>query len=411
MNHGERSYTVDESKAFVELVDIAPLGSGELDGLRFAVKDIIDVAGSVTGCGNPDWRRTHAPAATHAVCVEQLLSAGARIFGRTVTDELAFSLLGENHFDGTPLNPRGPDRVPGGSSAGSASAVACGIVDFALGTDTGGSVRVPASNCGIFGYRPSHGFISVAGVMPFATTYDTVGVFARKAEVLVKAASVLLGREIPEPAPPERILCPTQLWDLADPAVGKAMDPFMIKVEGLWPARIQSLDLRQLDGEPDGTSMKSWLETYSILQWGEVWSNLGTWITEHNPTFGPVTTKSFELPRNLDRRRIQSIIRRRERYFDALRKFLRPTDLLCIPTSPTVAPLVGSIRSRQTSPEDYYPRALSMTSLSGVGRLPQISLPVADVEGLPAGLSFLAPHAEDVHLLGIVRRLAELLDD
>src|SRR4029077_4269094 len=133
----------------------------------------------------------------HAVCVEQLLAAGAHCVGKTVTDELAFSLIGENHFYGTPLNPAAPGRVPGGSSSGSASAVACGLADFALGTDTGGSVRVPASNCGLFGLRPSPGMISVAGVMPFAPTFDTVVVLTRDADVLARVAGTLLGIEIP----------------------------------------------------------------------------------------------------------------------------------------------------------------------------------------------------------------------
>ena len=138
--------TVNESNAFVTTFDLSPTGSGPLDGLCFAVKDVIDVAGCKTGCGNPTWRDSHPTAAAHAVCVEQLLRAGARCVGKAICDELAFSLLGENYFYGTPLNPRAPDRVPGGSSSGSASAVACGLVDFALGTDTGGSTRIPASN-------------------------------------------------------------------------------------------------------------------------------------------------------------------------------------------------------------------------------------------------------------------------
>ena len=146
-----------ESGAFVEEFSLPPTGEGPLAGLRFAVKDLIDVAGHRTGCGNPTWLATHPPATVHAVCVEQLLAAGAHCAGKTVTDEVAFSLLGQNHFYGTPLNPAAPDRVPGGSSSGSASAVACGLVDFALGTDTGGSVRVPASNCGVWGWRPTHG--------------------------------------------------------------------------------------------------------------------------------------------------------------------------------------------------------------------------------------------------------------
>src|ERR671916_885518 len=183
---------VEEGRAFVQKVEVNPTGSGPLDGLSFAVKDLIDIGGYKTGCGNPSWGNTPPPASVNAVCIEQLLDAGARCVGKTVTDELAFSLLGENHFYGTPLNPRAPDRVPGGSSSGSASAVAQGLADFALGTDTGGSVRVPASNCGVWGLRPSHGFVSVAGVNPFAPTFDTVGILASSAEVLVRAASVLL---------------------------------------------------------------------------------------------------------------------------------------------------------------------------------------------------------------------------
>ena len=189
------SVTAAESGAFVEEFEIEPTGSGPLSGLRFAVKDLIDIAGHKTGCGNPTWRETHPVAAVHAVCVEQLLGAGGLFAGKTVLDELAFSLIGENHFYGTPLNPKAPDRVPGGSSSGSASAVACGIVDFALGTDTGGSVRVPAGNCGIYGLRPSWGMVSVAGVNPFAPTFDTVGILSGSARVLGKAASALMALE------------------------------------------------------------------------------------------------------------------------------------------------------------------------------------------------------------------------
>src|SRR5436309_7997242 len=176
--------TVDESNAFVTRFDLSPTGSGPLNGLCFAVKDVIDVAGYKTGCGNPTWRDSHPTATAHAVCVEQLLRAGARCVGKTICDELAFSLLGENYFYGTPLNPKAPDRVPGGSSSGSASAVACGLVDFAFGTDTGGSVRVPASNCGIWGIRTTHGRISVAGVNPLSPTFDTVGILAKDMDVL-----------------------------------------------------------------------------------------------------------------------------------------------------------------------------------------------------------------------------------
>src|SRR5215212_3142842 len=192
MARTQRPVTATESRAFVETIELGSIASGPLDGLNFAVKDLIDIASHKTGCGNPSWCDTHPVVTVNAVCVEQLLSAGARCVGKTISDELALSLLGENYFYGTPLNPKAPDRVPGGSSSGSASAVACGQVDFALGTDTGGSTRVPASNCGIWGFRPSHGFVSVAGVNPLAPSFDTVGVLAQSADVLAKVGLVLL---------------------------------------------------------------------------------------------------------------------------------------------------------------------------------------------------------------------------
>src|SRR5439155_26008740 len=134
-----------------------PLGSGRLSGLTFAVKDLFNVAGAVTTYGNPDWASTHAPAVATAPVVTSLLQAGARLRGKTKTMELAFGLTGENVWQGTPLNPQAPSRFPGGSSCGSAAAVAAGLVNFALGSDTGGSVRIPASYCGLFGIRPTFG--------------------------------------------------------------------------------------------------------------------------------------------------------------------------------------------------------------------------------------------------------------
>jgi len=197
---------------------LEPTNSGALDGLNFAVKDLFDLAGTVTGCGNPTWAATHFPAVAHAVVVECLLQAGARCVGKTLTDEFAFSLVGENHFYGTPPNPKAPDRVPGGSSCGSASVVAAGLADFALGTDTAGSVRVPAANCGIPGLRPTWGRISVAGVQPLAPSFDTVGFFAGDLEVLARVAGVLLPSDV-APPPIRRVLMLEQGWNIADPEI------------------------------------------------------------------------------------------------------------------------------------------------------------------------------------------------
>src|ERR1051325_3136283 len=237
--------TVAESNAFVSALDIAPRSSGRLDGLRFAVKDTIDVAGFKTGCGNPTWLQSHPAAVVHAVCVEQLLLAGARCLGKTICDELAFSLLGENYFYGTPLNACAPDRVPGGSSSGSASAVACGLVDFALGTDTGGSTRVPASNCGIWGFRPSHDFISVAGVNPLAPSFDTVGVLAQNAEVLAKVGFVLFAAAALPPSQPRTIHLISEAFALADPDVQAALSEPLRRLRGLFPGAVRESSLQE----------------------------------------------------------------------------------------------------------------------------------------------------------------------
>ncbi len=170
----------------------APLGVGRLSGLTFAVKDLFDLAGTTTSFGNPDWAATHAPAVATAPVVLALLQAGARLAGKTKTQELAYGLTGENIWHGTPTNPAAPARFPGGSSCGSAAAVAGGLVDFALGSDTGGSVRIPASYCGLFGIRPTHGAISLAGACPLAPSFDTPGWFTRSASLLTGVGEVLL---------------------------------------------------------------------------------------------------------------------------------------------------------------------------------------------------------------------------
>jgi amidase len=401
-----------EDRAFVDSFEVGPTGSGSLDGLSFAVKDLIDIAGRVTGCGNPDWRNTHPPAAANAVCVEQVLDAGARCVGKTVTDELAFSLLGENHFYGTPLNPRAPERVPGGSSSGSASAVAQGLADFALGTDTGGSVRVPASNCGVWGLRPSHGFVSVAGVNPFAPTFDTVGVLASSAEVLIRAASVLLAYDDVAVEEPGTIHLVTEAFSVADPDVRQALEEPVQHLRNLFGGRVRNTSVREVGGgtgAPEETGFEPWLDTYSVLQWVEIWSCLGAWVEETNPAFGPEAAQNFNLVKGLDRRRVGPAMRRREEYFRNLRGFLGPNDLLCMPTTPALAPLKGTVGPRGSAAAGaYYPRALSLTSVAGIGRLPQASLPLAeDSRGVPIGLSLLAANGRDAFLLSTVRRVAE----
>ena len=335
--------TVAQSNAFIATFEVPPTGSGPLDGLCFAVKDLIDVAGWKTGCGNPTWRDSHPPAVVHALCVEQLLRAGARCVGKTISDELAFSLVGQNHFYGTPLNPQVPDRVPGGSSSGSASAVACGLVDFALGTDTGGSVRVPASNCGIWGFRPSHGFISVAGVKPLAPTFDTVGILSRSAEVLTRVATVLLGCVSASAGQPAAIYLIREAFALADAEVQQALTEPVRVLRERFGGRVREASLRDVAGDETGASLPTWGDTYCVLQWAEIKSCLGAWIADAKPAFGPAVAASFDLTNLLDRRRIGEAVERRERYYRRLQSFLGSHDLLCMPNHANAGPGQGRV--------------------------------------------------------------------
>lgn len=398
-----------ESGAFIEKFTLPATKSGPLNGLRFAVKDLIDVAGHRTGCGNPTWLATHPPASVSAVCVEQLLAAGAQCEGKTVTDELAFSLLGENHFYGTPLNPTAPERVPGGSSSGSASAVACGLVEFAIGTDTGGSVRVPASNCGIWGWRPSHGLISVAGVMPFAPTLDTVGVFAPSAELLQRVATVLLGMNESTKTPPKNqtIHLLHEGIELADPEVRRSLNEPIEWLRETPGMQLRETSLAELCGDERASDLATWLTIYRVLQGTEFESCLGSWIAETKPVFGPALRAGLDFVKKLDRTRIGESIYLREHYCRRLNTALASGDLLCIPTVPTIAPLKGSKAYDRSS--DYYWRTLSLNAIAGAGRLPQVSMPLARVEGAPAGLSLLTAHGNDLALLAVANRFSEQL--
>ncbi len=195
---------------------------GPLSGLTFAAKDIFDVAGHVTGGGNPDWKATHDPAEATAWVVQALVDSGATMVGKTITDELTRGIFGENVHYGTPVNPRAPGRVPGGSSSGSASAVAGGLVDFALGSDTGGSVRVPSSFCGLYGLRPTHGRVSFEGFMIQAPTFDTIGWFARDMTTFARVAQVVLQTSLGPPEPTELVIA-QDAFRLADPEVENSL--------------------------------------------------------------------------------------------------------------------------------------------------------------------------------------------
>jgi len=378
-------------------VSLAPTGHGALDGLTFGLKDIFDVAGHRTGFGSPDWWRTHEPAARHASVLARLLDAGATLAGKTHTEEMAFSLTGENAHYGTPVNPAAPERVPGGSSSGSASAVAGGLVDFAIGSDTGGSVRAPASFCGIYGIRPTHGRIALDGACPLAPSFDTCGWFARDARTLARVGEVLLGTSVAF-APGARVLIATDAFAQLVPDAAAALEPFVQRVQQvLSPAEPVVLS-------PDG--LGSWFEVFRVLQYAEIWQAHGEWVQRVRPTFGPQIAARFDAVAQVRPHEVTLMQARRAAIAAHLASLLAGDTLLLMPTAPDVAPRLGLPPQETVAVRE---RMLALLCPAGLGGLPQLSLPLAQVHGLPIGLSLVAARGGDERLLAAAEHLAAAL--
>jgi amidase len=376
-------------------VALQPTRSGALSGLTFAAKDIYDVAGHKTGFGSPDWLRTHAAASRTAPVVQQLLDAGACLAGKTQTDELTFSLNGENAHYGTPINANAPGRIPGGSSSGSAAAVAGVLVDFALGSDTGGSVRTPASFCGVFGLRPTHGRVSLEGACPLARSFDTAGWFARHADMLERVGAVLLS-EVPDDAMPKHLLFAEDAFGLAGPAATAALEPALARVS-------ESL------GKPQrvcvsAEGLTQWLEVFRTLQGFEVWAEHGAWVREAKPELGPGIRQRVQWASTITAADARAAGIKREEIARRVAALLRDDTVLALPTVPDIAPL------RDADPkatEDFRARALTLLCVAGLARLPQINLPLGKLNGCPIGLSLIGPRDSDMMLLAIAKNCGE----
>jgi amidase len=396
---------------------IAGAARGPLRGLDFAAKDVFDVEG-VTACfGNPTWRDTHAPASRTAPVIAALVDAGATLAGLTLTDELALSLTGENAHYGTPINARCPDRVPGGSSSGSAAAVAAGLVDFALGTDTGGSVRVPASHCGVYGFRPTHGAVDATGVLPLAPRFDTVGWFARDAATLARVGAVLLdggraGGAGPSPAePPAGRPLPQ-----AGEALGTGVPPRLLRAGddalGLVDARARSVFRRaaalvahrlRRDVEPvamgaRGAPVDAWLGAFLALQNAEAAALHGAWIARWRPRFGSLIAGRFTRLLAVDADAVARGAETRAALVERAGELLGDGGgaWLIWPSAVGPAPRRG-LPDAET--DAITGRALALGALAGLLGLPQVSLPLAEVDGCPFGISLIGPRGSDRALL------------
>ena len=370
---------------------------GPLAGLTFAAKDIFDVAGHLTGGGNPDWKATHSPAEKTAWVVQTLVDAGATMVGKTHTDELTRGILGENAHYGTPINPKAPGRVPGGSSSGSAAAVAGGLVDFALGSDTGGSVRIPASFCGIYGLRPTHGRIPLDGVLMQAPSYDTVGWFSRDAETFAKVGQVIFNTPAPEHRP-ANIIIAEDAFEGIDPEVSAALRPMVDWVAAL----AGTTDTVRL--APGG--LGDWAPQQNVLQSLEAWETLRDWIDLVNPRFSYWVTERYTFTATITDAQVEESVAMRDAVRARMDQVLSSGGIVCLPTSPCPAPPRDQ---RLSDRRDVLGRIIRLTCIGGTTGRPQISLPLAEVGGLPVGLSLIGNRGSDEELIGFARAVESTL--
>lgn len=366
--------------------------TGRLSGLTFGVKDIYDIAGHRTGFGSPEWFATHPAATRTAPTVQRLLDAGADMVGKTHTDELTYSLNGENAHYGTPVNVNAAGRIPGGSSSGSAAAVAAALCDFALGSDTGGSVRAPASYCGIYGIRPTHGRVSLEGACPLAPSFDTAGWFARDAALLERVGQALLGEE--RAGKPGRLIIAEDAFQLSGTAISDALQPALER-------------LRASLGSPQRVTVSTeglpqWFQVFRVLQGAEVWAQHGTWINRVKPQLGPGIKERINWAATLTARDVGPAKSKREDIARRMAELLAGNAVLALPTLPGIAPLLNTPPAEL---EDFRGRAMSLLCIAGLARLPQISLPVARLDGCPLGLSLIASRGGDSMLLALAKAL------
>ncbi|PRO67182.1 amidase [Alkalicoccus urumqiensis] len=359
--------------------------SGPLRGMSFALKDVFSIRGVRNTAGNPDWYRTHGPAAEDAPSAALLLENGASLAGMTLTDELMFSLHGENYHYGTPENPRDPARIPGGSSSGSAAAAASGDVDFAVGTDTGGSVRVPSAYCGLYGFRPTHGAVPIDGVIPLAPSFDTVGWMSRSEDPFFRAGEALLQETLPARAGSFQPMLPDQAWALIDEEIKETLLPLL-------PAA-DSVPLAE-------TGPEDWAAVFRVIQSFEIHENHGGWIAETKPAFGPGIRERFAAAGSVTLEEKQLADEKRTAFTAAVEKRLGGDGLLLLPTVPGPAPLrdlpdeeVDRIRQR----------TLQLCSIAGLAGLPQAVVPVETRHGW-LSLSVIGPRHQDAALLAWVRQ-------
>lgn len=368
---------------------------GTLSGLTMSVKDLFDITGHPTGAGNPDWRLSQAMPLQHADLIQTLLNAGARCVGKTITEELAYSLVGENAHYGTPVNPHNPDCIPGGSSSGAASAAAAGLSDFSMGTDTAGSIRLPASFCGLWGFRPSHGILSSRGVVPLSPSFDTPGWMSKSLEHFLLVGSAIL--------PPDqndadlgrlKLALPEDIWRLVHPGFDTVLKPIIDRIASLFHGVVKE-NLSQ-------DQLIEWQDTFRLVQGHEAWSMHGAWIRSQKPQLGPGIKERFEWASTIHDAQAQIARADMMKNAAVVNAYLEGA-VICMPTVSYLAPQKG----HASSAEDRT-HALSLLCIASMAGLPQITMPLAVMDGKALGLSLLSRRFSDRQLLSLAQKIQGL---
>ncbi|TDX33870.1 amidase [Rhodovulum visakhapatnamense] len=368
-------------------VENAP--QGPLSGLTLAVKDLFDVRGYRTGCGCPLKLAASREAETTAPAVQRLLEAGARFVGKTHTDELAWALYGMNPHFGTPVNPKAPDRIPGGSSSGSAVAVAAGLADIALGTDTGGSVRAPASFCGTWGLRPTHGRVPLAGAMALAPSYDTAGLFARDGATLLAAAGALMDPDpVPLPEMPD-LLWPADMVAQLDEAPRAVLE-----------AAFGTMPSREVEVYPEGADAA--YAAYRVTNGGEAQETVLPFIRRSGMPLARGIDGRVAAAAALEEAEIDKARATRHAFAAHLEELLVDAVLL----APAVHAAPFALDAPDEVLEGFRHDAMRLLCVAGLAGLPQVVLPAGMVEGAPCGVSLIGPRGSDLSLVALARRLA-----
>jgi amidase len=392
IEHGVATDTVGALRVGPGLL-VAGRRSGALAGTTVVVKDLFDLAGERTGAGNPTWLAEAPVAEHHAAAVTRLVEAGASVVGKSHTDELAFSLSGTNVHYGTPANVNAPGRIPGGSSSGSAAAVAAGLADLGLGTDTGGSIRVPASYCGVLGWRPTHGRVPVDGLVPLSPWFDTVGLFARDGGLFEAGGLALLNSSPGEPA--RRFVLAADLADEADAAVATAVAEAARGLAGRLGGELGTTRLA-------GGQLGEWLAAFRGRQLVEAWQTHGVWVGAHPGALGPGIAARFAAAAATPAAAAPAAEPVRRAVRAALDAALGGDATLVLPSAATVAPTVDL---HGDAKDDLRLRTLRLTCVAGLAGAPAVSLPLADVDGVPVGVCLVGRPGDDERLLATARAL------